>query len=177
MQEKLTIARPYAAAAFRYAVEKGRVDDWSLMLEALATAVSDPDLSRLIGHPKITGAQIVDLMADILGSRLTDDGRNFMHTLIEAERIEIAPQIAELFERRRADAEGLVTVEVTSAYPLDDSERKRISDSISARVGKNCELETSVDRELIGGAVIKIGDSVTDLSLRRRLSDLGQDLV
>lgn len=177
MQEKLTIARPYAAAAFRYAVEQGRVDDWSVMLEALAIAVSDPDLSQLIGHPKITGEQIVDLMADILGGRLTDESRNFIQVLVEAERIELAPQISELFERRRANAAGLVTVEVTSAYPLDASESRRISDSISARVGKACELETAVDPQLIGGAVIKIGDSVTDLSLRRRLSDLGQDLI
>ena len=177
MQEKLTIARPYAAAAFRYAVEQGRVDDWSIMLEALATAVSDPDLSRLIGHPKITGDQIVDLMAEILGDRLTDESRNFIGVLIEAERLELAPQVAELFERRRADAAGLVTVEVTSAYPLDASESSKISGSVSARVGKACEFELSVDRQLIGGAVIKIGDSVTDLSLRRRLSDLGQDLI
>jgi F-type H+-transporting ATPase subunit delta len=177
MQEKLTIARPYAAAAFRHAVEKGRVDDWSVTLTALATAVSDRDLSRLIGHPKITGDQIVDLMAAILGSRMTDESRNFIRVLIEAERLELAPQIAELFERRRADAAGLVTVEITSAYPLEDDMCTRISDSIAARVGKACELEMSVDRQLIGGAVIKIGDSVTDLSLRRRLSELQQDLI
>jgi F-type H+-transporting ATPase subunit delta len=177
MQEKLTIARPYASAAFRYAEEKGEIEDWSTMLNALATAVTDPDLARLIGHPKVTGAQLVELMSEILGNRLNDAGRNFIRVLVEEERVELAPQVAELFERRRANAAGVVTVDVTSAFPLNESERTRISESIAARVGNACEIETFLDPQLIGGAVIKIGDSVIDLSLRRRLSELAQDLI
>lgn len=176
MQEKLTIARPYASAAFNYAEENGQIDDWSTMLSALAGAVSNPGLARLIGHPKITGDQLVALMSEILGNSLNDEGRNFIRVLVEAERVVLAPQIAELFERRRADAAGVVTVDVASAFPLNEEECTRISEAISARIGKACEIETSLDPQLIGGAVIKIGDSVIDLSLRRRLSELAQDL-
>ena len=176
MQEKLTVARPYAAAAFRYAEQAGRVDAWSSMLEVLAMAVSDPGLARLIGHPKVGDEQLLELISEIAGDRLDDKGRSFVSTLIDAERLELAPQIAELFERRRADAAGIVTAEVTSAFQLTADEQSRIRDAIAARAGRQCELTTSVDRTLIGGAVIKIGDSVTDLSLRRRLSDLAQDL-
>ncbi|MCZ6892884.1 MAG: F0F1 ATP synthase subunit delta [Gammaproteobacteria bacterium] len=177
MQEKLTIARPYASAAFSYAEENGQIDEWSTMLSALAAAVSDPDLARLIGHPKITGDQLVALVSEILGNRLNDEGRNFIRVLVEAERVVLAPQIVELYERRRADAAGVVNVDVTSAFPLSEKERAHISEAMSARIGKTCEIETSLDPQLIGGAVIKIGDAVIDLSLRRRLSELAQDLI
>ena len=91
--------------------------------------------------------------------------------------MELAPHISELFERRRADAAGVVTVKVTSAFPLTESEERKSSDVISKKSGKACKFENSVDQELSGGAVIKVGDSVTDLSLRRRLSDLSQKLI
>ena len=177
MQEKLTIARPYASAAFSHAVEHECVNDWSTMLGVLAGAVTDSALSRLIAHPKITGEQIIDLMTEILGDRVTGESQNFIRTLVDAERLELAPQISELFEKRRQEAVGLVTVEVASAFPLTDIEEKKMSDAMSKKLGKSCKLESFVDEELIGGAVVKVGDSVTDLSIRRRLSDLGQELI
>lgn len=177
MQDKLTIARPYATAAFSYALEQDSVDEWSIMLEVLAIAVTDSALSRLIAHPKITSEQIIELMTEILGARVTVESQNFVRILVDAGRLELAPHISELFERRRADAAGVVTVKVTSAFPLTESEEKKISDVISKKSGKSCKFENSVDQELIGGAVIKVGDSVTDLSLRRRLSDLSQKLI
>ena len=94
MQEKLTIARPYAAAAYAYAGEHGEVDRWSGMLAVLATAVADPALAAFIGHPRVSNEQIVDVLSDLLGYRLHAAGRNFLEALAAAERLEIAPQIA-----------------------------------------------------------------------------------
>ena len=174
MQEKLTIARPYAAAAFAYAVEHGEVPAWSATLQTLATAVSDPALAGFIGHPKVSGAQLLNLVSDLFGSQLSAAGRNFIATLIETERLELAPEIATLYERSRAKAEGQVKVEVTSAFPLSDAERARIDAAMRGRLGKDCKIEASVDAALIVGAVIKVGDSVIDLSLRGRLTALAQ---
>jgi F-type H+-transporting ATPase subunit delta len=176
MQEKLTIARPYAAAAYAYASEHGEVDRWSGMLAVLATAVADPALAAFIGHPRVSNEQIVDVLSDLLGDRLNGAGRNFLQALADAERLEIAPQVAELFERSRADAAGVVNVEVCAAYPLNEAERQKIETAIRGRVGRACHVEASVDRALIGGAVIRIGDSVIDLSMRGRLAALEQQL-
>ncbi|MEQ8234186.1 MAG: F0F1 ATP synthase subunit delta [Gammaproteobacteria bacterium] len=176
MQEKLTIARPYAAAAYAYADEHGEVEQWSAMLGALASAVSDPLLARCIGHPKVSDADLLGLLEEVLGERLNDTRRNFLVTLIEAERLEVAPQVAEVFERRRAKAAGVVHVDVTSAFALNGAERDRIEQAVKSRLGSQCEIAASVDPELIGGAVIKIGDSVIDLSLRGRLAALEQQL-
>ena len=174
MQEKLTIARPYAAAAFAYAVEHGEVPAWSATLQTLATAVSDPALAGFIGHPKVSNAQLLGLISDLYGSQLAAAGRNFIATLIESERLELAPEIATLYERSRAKAEGQVKVEVISAFALSDAERTKLNAAMRGRLGKDCKLEASVDPALIGGAVIKVGDSVIDLSLRGRLTALAQ---
>lgn len=177
MQEKLTIARPYAVAAYAYADEHGEVEQWSTLLNTLAVAVGDPALAAFIGHPKVSDGDRMGLLGDVLGDRLHDAGRNFLQALIEAERLEVAPQIAELFERRRAEAAGIVNVEVLSAYPLDDAQQGRIEKAIRERLGRSCRIEAGVDEHLIGGAVIRIGDSVIDLSLRGRLEGLGQQIA
>lgn len=177
MQEKLTIARPYAAAAFEYAAQRDDVESWSGMLEVLAIAVTDPNLRGFIGHPKVSDEQLLAILDDVLGARLDQARRNYVKVLIDSERLEIAPQIAELFERRRADAAGLVKVEVRSAFPLNETERQTIDAAMSSRLGRKCTVEASLDETLIGGAVIKIGDSVIDLSLRGRLAALGQQIT
>lgn len=177
MQEKLTIARPYAAAAFSYAAQENATTAWSELLRVLALAVVDAGLAPYLGHPKVSKAQLLDVLAGVLGARLNPAGRNFVQALLAAERLELAPEIAELFERHRAAAAGRLKVEVTSAYPLSGAEQSRIDAAMRARLGKDCTVEAHVDGTLIGGAVIKIGDSVIDLSLRGRLAALAQQLA
>ncbi len=176
MQEKLTIARPYAAAAFDYAEQHADIDAWANMLNALALAVSDEQLAYYIGHPKISDQQMLELLTDVLGASMDEFKRNFVSALVDAERLEIAPQIAVLFDRRRADAAGLTHVRVTSAHPLNAKEQQKIEAAMQARLGRKCTIEAEVDATLIGGAVIKIGDSVIDLSLRGRLTALEQQI-
>jgi F-type H+-transporting ATPase subunit delta len=140
MQEKLTIARPYAAAAFEYAVAQTAVPAWSDMLQALALAVADRGFAPYIGHPKVSKAQLMEVLAGVLGARLSPPGRNFVQALLDAERLELAPEVAELFERRRARAAGQLEVEVTSAYPLSAAEQTRIDGAMRARLGRECKL-------------------------------------
>jgi len=177
MQEKLTIARPYAVAAFEFADEHNDVENWSVFLEALGIAVNDPGLSGFIGHPKVTDEQLLGILDDVLAAQTGPSRRNYLKVLLEAERLQLAPQIAELFERMRSDAAGLVNVKVSSAFPLSETELKSIDSAMRARLGRSCTVEADVDAELIGGAVIRVGDSVIDLSLRGRLAALGRQLA
>jgi len=177
MQEKLTIARPYAMAAFGFAEAAGDVAAWSIMLEALASVVSHPDLMPLIKHPRVTSAQLLEILTDIIGPLLNEQRSNFITTLLDAERLELAPEIAELFERRKAAAEGVADVRVESAFAISASEKDRIASAVQQRIGKACEVTAVVNPDLIGGAVIKVGDSVIDISLRGRLRALEQRLT
>jgi F-type H+-transporting ATPase subunit delta len=177
MQEKLTIARPYALAAFAYAGDAGDVPAWSAMLEALDEVVSDPGLRPLIRHPRVSKTQLCDLLTEILAQYLDEKRTNFIRILLDAERLELAPEIAELFERHKAAAEGVVDVKVESAYEIGADEQERIASAVRARVGKACEVSAEVNPDLIGGAVIRLGDSVIDISLRGRLRALAQRLT
>ena len=176
MQELRTIARPYALAAFEHAREAGEIASWSTALGNLAALTANPDMQVVIGHPGVSAEQMLDLVIEVLGPGLNTGQRNFIETLIEAERLRVATEIAELYEQHKTLAEGIVHVAVTSAYALKPDEEAIISSAVRARIGKDCEVTCEVDPELIGGAVIRIGDAVIDLSIRGRLKALEQEL-
>ena len=99
-----------------------------------------------------------------------------MQVLLDADRIQLAPEVAELFEREKTKSEGVVDVTVVSAFPIEPEQQTKISDAIRARTGKDCEIRSEQDESLIGGAVVRVGDSVIDLSLKGRLQALNQRL-
>jgi len=172
MLEKATIARPYANAAFDQAIEEGKLSDWSVMLNLLNVIVSDENMHGVINNPKLTSEQLTQFIVDICGDKLSKTGKNFVSALVDAERISLAAEIFNLFEQKRAAAEGISEVDVVSAYALDDAQVSAISESISKRLGKKVDINTDEDKELIGGVIIRAGDSVVDASLRGRLKEL-----
>ena len=176
MQEKLTIARPYASAAYAHAKDSQQVAQWSAMLSGLATVVQHEDMQPLIGHPKVPSAELFELIKSALGSTLDGKRENFVQVLLDADRIQLAPEVAELFEREKTKSEGVVDVTVVSAFPIEPEQQTKISDAIRARTGKDCEIRSEHDESLIGGAVVRVGDSVIDLSLKGRLQALNQRL-
>ena len=172
MLEKATIARPYAEAAFASALEDGKLSDWSAMLELLNVIVSDVNMRGVINNPKLSSEQLHQFIVDICGDKLSKTGKNFVRILIDAERIGLAAEIYNIFEQKRDAAEGISEVDVISAYPLDDAQISAISESISKRIGKKVDVNTEKDIDLIGGVIIRAGDSVIDASLRGRLKEL-----
>ena len=172
MLEKATIARPYAEAAFDQALEEGKLTDWSAMLNLLAIVIADENMRGVIHSPKLDSEQLHQFIIGICGDKLDQSGKNFVRILVDADRIGLASEVFNIFEQKRAAAEGISEVDVVSAFPLDDSQIKVISDSISKRTGKKVDVNTEEDKDLIGGVIIKAGDSVIDASLRGRLKEL-----
>ena len=172
MQENTTIARPYAEAAFAQASEEGDLGRWSEMLRLLSTIVSDPRMRGVIGNPVMDEERLYQLFVDVSGERLTPTGRNFLRILVRAKRIALAPDIYRMFEHSRAQAEGVARVEVIAAYDLDDQQRQRITEAMKRRLGKKVEISSTTDQSLIGGAIIRSGDSVIDASIRGLLEKL-----
>jgi len=173
MQENITSARPYARAAFEQASADGELGLWSGMLELLGRIASDPLMRTLIKNPKVSHDQLTGIVLDLCGDRLNEKGRNFVHILVASRRLSVAGEIHRLYEEHKAEAEGVAGVEVISAYPLEDSQREQIKQIMTRRLGKKIEITTHVDQSLIGGAVIRAGDSVIDASLKGRLQQLG----
>jgi len=177
MQENITAARPYAQAAFEQAQQENKLSAWSDMLQLLDTIVSDTQMQGLLGNPRFDSAFLADFIVDISKPHLSTTGQNFVRVLAQAGRLPLAPAIHSLYAAHRADAEGVITVSASSAYALDEAEQKRIAEVMARRFGKKVHLSMSIDKSLIGGAVISIGDTVIDASIRGRLKQLDNELT
>lgn len=176
MLEKTTIARPYAEAVFQQAREEGELKSWSELLAVLAATVSDRQMCALLENPRVTDDEIMQIVKAIVRSDLSKTQSNFVQLLIEAERLLFTPEMAELFEQNRLDVEGIANVKVVSAYPLEDDQRQRIIEVMGRRLERKIELSESTDHDLIGGAVIRNGDSVIDASVRGQMEELRNEL-
>ena len=177
MDDSITLARPYALAAFRQAEREDAVDAWSEGLELLAAVTGDPDLARLLADPRAPADRVTELVLDVCGEGLSATMTNFVRVLGEGRRLGIGAAVARLFEEERRRRAGRSAVEIVSAYTLDPPHLELLAKAIGRRLGHAITLETSVDESLIGGVVIRIGDSVIDASLAGRLRELAHDLV
>ncbi len=134
-------------------------------------------MHKLIQDPRISRARLFELIFDIGGEYLLEQGRNFLKLLVEAGRIQLIPEIARLYEELRAEAERVVDVDVITAYALDKAQEQVIAEAVKKRTGKQVKVATRIDRGLIGGVVVRIGDLVIDASLRGRLQQLATQLA
>jgi len=169
MSESLTLARPYARAAFAVAREQGRVPEWSEALGFAALAVAEPSLRELLGHPSLDAARLAALLApDDAG----ETERAFFRLLADNRRVALLPEIADLFAALRAEAERVIKARVTTAAPAQADEIAAIRTALERRFGRTVELETAIEPELIGGVRVEAGDIVIDGSLRGKLDRL-----
>ncbi len=177
MAEKSTLARPYANAVFDLAREQGDLKKWSDMLQLIAVVAEDRTMQALIGNPEFERSKLESLFLDICGDGLDEQGRNLVRLLVENKRLDVAPQIADLYEARRAEAEGSVDVEVVSAFPLDDTLQSQLAAALERRLGRKVNLRVKIDASLIGGVQVRAGDLVIDASITGRLEQLANTLM
>ena len=173
MSQSLTLARPYARAAFSLARDAGSLPAWSDALAFAARIAADPKVAGLLGNPNLSDADAVTL----LSPQAADEafGR-FLALLAENRRLPLLPEITGLYDELRFDAERVVKATVTSAIELPVGELETIKAALARRFGRAVEVETAVDASLIGGAVIAAGDVVIDGSIKGKLSRLGAAL-
>ncbi|MFT4103057.1 MAG: F0F1 ATP synthase subunit delta [Burkholderiaceae bacterium] len=176
MAESLTIARPYAEAAFKLASEHDDMAAWSDALERLTAVVQASSSLDLIGNPNLTTAQVAGVVADAAG-QLGARQVNFVKVLAENERLGVLPEIAQMYRQLRHQHERVLDAEVTSAYPVSEQQAADIRGVLEAKYGKKVEITTRVDSELIGGVSIRIGDEVIDASVRGKLGRLAAALT
>jgi F-type H+-transporting ATPase subunit delta len=172
MAEAITIARPYANAAFALAQDNNELKAWSDFLAILAQAVSEPEVQSIITSPAITDEQVITLLTDVAGESKTKDGHNFLALLAENKRLQLLTYIAELYEELREEAEQTMTADVTSARELTPEQEAKISAALKTRLGRDVTLNTTIDESLLGGAIIRAGDLIIDGSALGKLNRL-----
>ena len=184
MADNNTIARPYAQATFDIASESGTLSAWSEALETAAALLEDGRVSQYLSDPAFNDGQRLEFLTGLF-VKAGDDllvggdakGTNLLKLLLENDRIAVLPEIAAHFETLKAQIENTVDVTVTSASPLSAEQQAEISRALTERLGREVRIETAIDENLIGGAVIQAGDIVIDGSLRARLEGLTTALV
>ena len=177
MAEAITVARPYAQAAFMFASSHHTLKDWSEMLALLAGIADDADMHELIESPHVNATQLADLFIKVGGERLNEKCANFVRVLAGNGRLSLLPEIAALFEIQRRDAEGTIQAELVTAFVATEAQQANVVASLRKRLGREIELTCSIEPGLIGGAVIRAGDLVIDGSVRGKLERLGTTLA
>lgn len=174
MSQALTLARPYARAAFSVAREAGALPAWSAALGFAARVAAEPQAGALLGNPKLTRADVVALLSP---EGAQDAFHNLLGLLFDNRRLGLLPEIAGLFDELRFEAERVVRAKVTSAAALADAELETIKAALRKRFGREVEVETAIDASLIGGALIDAGDIVIDGSIKGKLERLQSALT
>jgi F-type H+-transporting ATPase subunit delta len=177
MAELATLARPYANAVFDLAKQDRALDGWSRMLMTLESATQHERVRTLLESPDLPAQAKAFQLADLCTSELDDRGRKFLQALAEHDRLDLLTEIRAQFEELRADEERLLEVEVVSAYPLTDTQSEALKRALYAKFDKDISIESRVDASLLGGAIIRAGDTVIDGSVRGKLTKLTETLV
>jgi F-type H+-transporting ATPase subunit delta len=177
MSSLITLARPYAKAAFELAQSDQALAAWDDMLGLAAAMVAEESMAALIENPDVGKAQVVDIITDAAGDAFNDRFRGFLGVLTSNDRLPLLPQIAGLYGELREKAENRLRVRVVSAVPLDDEQSGRLKEALASRFECEIELDNEIDARVIGGAVVYAGDQVIDGSLVGRLSKLSTSLA
>jgi F-type H+-transporting ATPase subunit delta len=177
MAELVTVARPYAEAAFRLAREGDALERWSETLALIEAVVTDESIATRIGDPNVEDRALESLILGILGERLDGHGRNLVQVLVQNGRLDLVPHIRELFEAQRREHEGLIEALIISAMPLEDEQVARLRETLERRHGRRVNAQVEVDPQLIGGARIVVGDKVIDATIRGRLDAMAVALA
>jgi F-type H+-transporting ATPase subunit delta len=172
MAEPSTVARPYAEAAFKLADAAGELGKWSKMLAELALVAQDERVRAAIADPKRSDAQVAGIFIAILAGKLTAEGENFVRVLAENKRLELLPLIHEQFEALKNEREGVVEAQVQSAFELTKAQVADLVQRLEKKTGRKVRTEVRINKDLIGGVRVILGDKVIDGSARAQLAAL-----
>ena len=172
MAEPSTIARPYAEAVFRLAVAQNKLADWSAALANLAAVTVDERISAAVGDPNLPATKAAGLLISILAGKLPADGENFVRVLAENGRLDVVPQIRAQYDALKNEHEGVVEAEVHTAFDMDPAQVADLVTRLEKKTGRKVKARVSVDKALIGGVKVVIGDKVIDGSAKAQLAAL-----
>jgi F-type H+-transporting ATPase subunit delta len=172
------IAEPYADALMSLAEKTGAVDAIGNDIRALLTLFQDaPEFLALLQNPVVKSEDKKSVIRKV-GVGLNQFLINFMLLLVDKRRIVFVKGIAEKYLDRLRALENIALAEVTSAQPLNESQTTAISERIKQFTkASSVELKTSIDPDLIGGVIIKVGSQVIDTSIRGQLRRISLNLI
>ena len=169
-------AKRHAQAVFQLALEQGELEKWLEDLKTIATTLSEPQLMAILESPSVHLDEKMALISRCLPG-VSQLALNLVYLLIARRRLSLIEQIVSEYERLADAYQGLEHAEVTTAIPLDEEDKKRLSERLASLTGTRIMLSTKVNPDVIGGFVVRIGDRLIDGSIKSKLNSLRKSLV
>jgi len=178
MADFTTAARPYANAVYDLANQSKGLDSWGDALANLANVVNDAQMAKMLGNPDLGKQQKGELVIQVMGDNLNQQQQNLVKLMAENGRLQLMNDVLEQFEVARAKAENKIEAEVVSAFELSAEQTDELINTLKNKLGcDDVTLTTTIDESLIGGVIIKAGDTIIDASMKSQLDSLALSLA
>ncbi|WP_305422296.1 F0F1 ATP synthase subunit delta [Photobacterium leiognathi] len=180
MSDPLTIAQPYAKAAFDFALTNNALEQWEQMLIVASTVASQPVIAQQIEDSEQFGehdsAAFTEMFLGVCEGLLDEHGQNLIKVMAENGRLNVLSQVAELFHELKEDHERMVTATVTTTEPLTDEQKANLKQALQQKLNRSVELDCQIDESLVGGMLIKADEMVIDGTLKSSIHRLATSL-
>ncbi|QIV95465.1 ATP synthase F1 subcomplex delta subunit [Allofrancisella inopinata] len=173
MADLSVIAKPYAKAAFEFANENSLSQEWSMLLKTFAKLVQDDSMQSIITSPIFSQSEIVEF----LKSQLNENFYNFLTLIAQNKKLTVLPLISEQFELFKNAQNNSKVAKVTLAYAADKDLLDSLKASLEKKFGCSMSLEVEINPAIVGGAIVRVGDTVIDSSVSGRLEKLKSILL
>jgi F-type H+-transporting ATPase subunit delta len=173
----ITIARRYAQALNEQAAQAGVLEQVDADIELISTALADSrELRSFFDSPIISREKKGDVVRALFADRIQSVTMTFMGLLVDKRREALFPSVVSSFRDLRDVELGVTAVSVRTAYELSAEDRAALEAELRTLTGKQVRLETNVDASIMGGIVIRVGDTVYDGSITNQLATLRERL-
>ena len=172
------VDKTYGDALFELALENGQTDTYfSECREILEIVKDNEELLKLLTHPKISKEEKIGVIENVFKGQVSDDITGFLVLIVKKDRQTELCEILEYFINRVKEYKKIGVAFVTTAVPLNEAMKQSVVDKLTATTDyKEFEMNYSVDKDIIGGMIIRIGDRVVDSSIRTKIESLAKEL-
>ena len=175
MSDGTTIARPYAEALFKLSLDEG--EKFNDELNFLATVLRDKDLNLYLSNPTVSKDKGKKFVLSILPENFNQSLKNFFELLVDNSRIIFFEEILQQFHNLENEHNKILEAKILSAFELLENQKDSIKERLEKKFDKKVVLSCIVDKTLIGGVTIIIGDYVVDGSIKRNLEVLKNSIL
>lgn len=173
-----TVARRYASAIFQQAKAKGKLTEVASDLKGIMeTLVALKPLAALIAHPLVTESRKREALGKAFEGSAEPLTMAFLNLLVDRQRIELLPDVQQELGRLVRAEKGIVLATASSAVPLTAAQKRALEKALEKKTGKDIELTTQIDPALMGGVLVRIGDTVLDGTVRGQLERLREQFL
>ena len=176
MAELATLARPYAKAVFELAKSQGRLEPWARMLDLLAAVSGEDSVRRMLDSAELSDADKAVRLVRICGEELDDRERALVDLLAVNKRLDVIGELRDQFEDLKAQEQQVLDVEVVSAFDLTEDQTRMLREALQGKFQREVNMTSRVEPQLVGGALIRAGDTVIDGTVRGKLERLAEAL-